>query len=72
MRLCLLRASLAKTMRDIVRFEGQILFDTSKPNGTQRKPLNMDRLRALGWQAKTLLRDGITRAFADFLTKVIA
>ena len=46
--------------------------EARKPDGTSRKPLNIDRLRTLGWQEKTLLRDGISLAFADFLTEVIA
>ena len=63
---------LADTVMDVVGFKGKIVFDASKPDGTPRKLLNVDRLRALGWQAKTSLRDGIARAYADFLNKAIA
>lgn len=63
---------LAKTVMDVVGFKGEIVFDASKPDGTPRKLLNVDRLRGLGWQAKTSLRDGIARAYADFLNKAIA
>lgn len=63
---------LAETVMDVVGFKGEIVFDASKPDGTPRKLLNVDRLRALGWQAKTSLRDGISRAYADFLNKAIA
>ena len=61
----------AKTVMDVVGFEGEIVFDASKPDGTPRKLLNVDRLRALGWQAKTSLREGIAKAYADFLTKAV-
>jgi len=44
-----------------------IEWDTSKPNGTPRKLLNVDKLSSLGWQAKTSLKDGIERAYKDFL-----
>ena len=58
---------LARTVMSIVGFQGKIVFDESKPDGTPRKLLNVDRMRDLGWQAKTSLPDGITRAYADFL-----
>ena len=63
---------LAETVMDVVGFKGEIVFDASKPDGTPRKLLNVDRLRALGWQAKTSLREGIARAYADFLNKARA
>jgi len=44
-----------------------IEWDTSKPNGTPRKLLNVDKLSSLGWKAKTSLKDGITAAYQDFL-----
>jgi GDP-L-fucose synthase len=60
---------LAEMVMDVVGFKGKIAFDASKPDGTPRKQLNVDRMRELGWQAKTTLRDGMTYAFADFLSK---
>ncbi len=60
---------LAETVMSVVGFEGKIVFDASKPDGTPRKLLNVDRMRGLGWQAQTSLRDGIAKAYADFLTK---
>ena len=63
---------LAETVMDVVGFKGEIVFDASKPDGTPRKLLNVDRLRGLGWQAKISLRDGIEKAYADFLHKAIA
>jgi len=59
---------LAETVMSVVGFKGEIVFDASKPDGTPRKLLNVDRMRALGWQAHTSLRDGIARAYADFLS----
>ena len=63
---------LAETVMSVVGFNGKIVFDASKPDGTPRKLLNVDRLRALGWQSETSLRDGIAKAYADFLTKAVA
>jgi GDP-L-fucose synthase len=60
---------LAELVMSVVGFQGEIMFDASKPDGTPRKLLNVDRMRGLGWQAKTSLRDGIAKAYADFLTK---
>ena len=59
---------LAETVMSVVGFKGGILFNTSKPDGTPRKLLNVDRMRALGWQAKTDLREGIAKAYKDFTT----
>lgn len=58
---------LAEIVMDVVGFNGEIVFDSSKPDGTPRKLLNVDRINELGWKAKTSLRDGIAKAYADFL-----
>ncbi|GAB7521203.1 GDP-L-fucose synthase [Paraburkholderia sp. 2C] len=58
---------LAKTIMSVVGFNGEIVFDSSKPDGTPRKLLNVGRMKDLGWEAKTSLRDGIALAYADFL-----
>ena len=60
---------LAATISDIVGFSGEISFDKSKPDGTPRKLLNVEKLESLGWQAKTSLRDGLSVAYDDFLAK---
>jgi GDP-L-fucose synthase len=57
---------LAETIRQVVGFEGQIVFDSTKPDGTLRKLMNVDRLHALGWQAATQLSDGLSLAYRDF------
>jgi len=58
---------LAETVMDVVGFKGKIVFDSSKPDGTPRKLLDVSRMTALGWQAKTGLREGIEQAYANFL-----
>lgn len=57
---------LAETVMEVVGFEGRIVFDTSKPDGTPRKLLDVSRIQALGWTARTGLREGIARACEDF------
>lgn len=52
-------AQLAQHVKEIVGYEGEIVFDSSKPDGTPRKLLNIAKLDALGWRAPTSLRDGI-------------
>ena len=54
---------LAETVMQVVGFEGRIVFDRSQPDGTPRKLLDVSRLAALGWRARTGLRDGIRLAF---------
>jgi len=54
---------LAETVVNVVGFEGQLSFDTSKPDGTPRKLLDVSLLRDLGWQATTSLEQGLHRAY---------
>lgn len=58
---------LAETVMSVVGFEGQIIFDSSKPDGTPRKLLDVSRLGNLGWRALTPLREGIAKSYASFL-----
>jgi GDP-L-fucose synthase len=60
---------LATMIGEIVGFKGEIVFDASKPNGTPKKLMDSGRLFATGWQPKTHLQEGISLAYADFLTK---
>ena len=60
---------LAHTVMDVVGFEGEIIFDSSKPDGTPRKLLNVDKMKELGWTAQISLRDGIAAAYKDFLNE---
>jgi len=56
----------AEVMR-VVGFSGDIRWDTSKPNGTPRKLLDVSRLASLGWRSKTSLEDGLRKTYAWFL-----
>ncbi len=58
---------LAEIVADVVGYRGAIVHDTAKPDGTPRKLLDVSRLAALGWRAKTGLRDGITDTYRWFV-----
>lgn len=58
---------LAETVMDVVGFKGTIVYDSGKPDGTPRKLLNVNKMKDLGWFATTGLRDGIAKAYADFI-----
>jgi GDP-L-fucose synthase len=61
-------AQLARLIGKTVGFEGEIVFDSSMPDGTPRKLLDVSRLSALGWKARTPLDEGLAAAYADFLS----
>lgn len=61
---------LAMLVKKIVGFEGELTFDTTKPNGTPRKLMDVTRLFATGWRPKVNFEDGIALAYQDFLTKI--
>jgi GDP-L-fucose synthase len=61
---------LATTISDIVGYQGRIAFDTTKPDGTPRKLMDVGRLHSLGWRAQIGLRDGLALAYADFLASM--
>ncbi len=58
---------LAETVREVVGYTGALTFDPSKPDGTMRKLQDVSRMKALGWEAKVALREGIERTFRWFL-----
>lgn len=60
-------ADLARLVKKIVGFEGEIVFDTSKPDGTPKKQLDVSRINRLGWKATTELEAGIRKAYSSFL-----
>jgi len=60
-------ADTARSIAQVVGFDGDITFDTSKPDGTPRKLMDSSRLRSLGWQPQVDLVQGLTRAYQDFL-----
>lgn len=63
---------LAQTVMEVVGIKRDMVFDASKPDGTPRKLLNVERMREMGWQARTSLREGITKTYADFLRRDVA
>jgi GDP-L-fucose synthase len=63
---------LAMLIKEIVGFEGELTFDSSKPDGTPRKLMDVSYLKSLGWSYKTPLNEGISLAYADFLAKFAA
>lgn len=60
---------LAQLVMEIVGFRGEIVFDTTRPDGTPRKLLDVSQIRSLGWESKTALREGVRLAYADFLRR---
>lgn len=61
---------LAETVQKVVGFEGKLVFDTSKPDGTPRKLLNVNKLHNLGWKHKIELQEGIEKTYASFLQEL--
>ena len=57
---------LAETVQAVVGYQGQIAFDTSKPDGTPRKLMDVGHLTGMGWRARTALRDGLRVAHGEF------
>lgn len=60
---------LAELIKEVVGFQGELEFDSSKPDGTPRKLMDVSKLTSLGWKAKTNLKEGIKLAYEDFLKK---
>ena len=58
---------LARTVADVVGFEGALVHDASKPDGAPRKLLDSSRMAALGWKPRISLREGIARAYREAL-----
>ena len=58
---------LAELIKEVIGFKGRIVFDTSKPDGTMRKLMDVSRINNLGWHAQTSLKDGIKLVYEDFL-----
>jgi GDP-L-fucose synthase len=60
---------LAETVKEVVGYQGNFVFDTSKPDGTPRKLMDVSKLHQLGWKHTTSLTEGIKLAYRDFLKK---
>lgn len=63
---------LAQKVKAVVGYEGDIQFDTSKPDGTPRKLVDVTKLNSLGWKASTNLEDGLEKAYQWFLDNITA
>jgi GDP-L-fucose synthase len=62
-------SELAELVMEVVGYNGQIVYDRNQPDGTPRKLLDINRLKGLGWTAKTQLREGIALTYKDFLSR---
>ena len=62
---------LTEMVARVVGYDGQVLWDASKPNGTPRKLLDVSKAMALGWSYRTELEDGIRMAYNDFLNNPV-
>jgi len=58
---------LAEMVKEVVGFEGELIFDTDKPDGTPRKLLDTAKLKGLGWQYKVSLREGLQKTYDYFV-----
>ena len=63
---------LAELVKQVVEFGGKLVFDTSKPDGTPRKLLDVSKIGQLGWKVKTELQEGIKLAYVDYLAACLA
>ena len=58
---------LAETVKDVVGYQGALVFDATKPDGTPRKLMDVGRLNAMGWKARTTMQNGLAVAYQDFI-----
>jgi GDP-L-fucose synthase len=63
---------LTELVGEVIGYTGRVVWDSSKPDGTPRKLMDVSRLSALGWQAKVALRNGVARTYRDFLAEQAA
>lgn len=61
--------NLAKLICNVINYEGDILYDSSKPDGMLRKKLDLTILNSLGWKSKITLKEGITKTYRSFIEK---
>jgi GDP-L-fucose synthase len=63
-------ADFARTVAEVVGYRGELVFDTARPDGTPRKLLDVARINAMGWRARTSLKDGLAQAYAWYLDNI--
>ncbi|MFA5688369.1 MAG: GDP-L-fucose synthase [Kiritimatiellales bacterium] len=61
---------IAETVKEVVGFQGEIAWDSSQPDGTPRKLMDSSRINTLGWTPQISLKEGIARAYQDFLSRI--
>lgn len=62
-------ATLAELIKETVGYTGQLIYDTSKPDGTMKKKVDISKITSLGWKQKTSLEEGLKIAYKDYLSK---
>ncbi|MCG9879389.1 MAG: NAD-dependent epimerase/dehydratase family protein, partial [Bacteroidia bacterium] len=62
---------LANLVKEVIGFEGEIVFNSEKPDGTPRKLMDVSKIKSIGWEPKIDLETGIKLAYEDFLKKII-
>jgi GDP-L-fucose synthase len=62
-------AEFARLVAEIIGYRGKLVFDANRPDGPPRKRLDISKISALGWTAKTPLREGLQAAYKDFLAR---
>lgn len=63
---------LAELVKEVVGFEGELAWDSSKPDGTPRKLMDSSKLKELGWEAKISLKDGLKDTYKWYLDNVVS
>ena len=63
--------TLAETISNITCYSGEILWDTSKPNGTPKRPLDCSKILSLGWQPEYSLKEGLKKSYQWYLENII-
>lgn len=63
-------AGLAELIKEITGYQGKILYDKTKPDGTPRKLLDISKIKEMGWEAKISLEEGIRKAYGDYLERL--
>ena len=61
---------LAQTIKKVTNYTGKLTFDATRPDGTQRKLLNMEKLHSLGWKHSIIFEDGIKKTYSSFLKEL--
>ena len=63
-------ADLAEKLKNVIDFKGELIFDSSKPDGNPRKLINSDYLKSLGWKPKTDLDSGLEKTYSWYLNNL--